>query len=203
MVGPTSILILHSWLRSKLRSAFEFSLTRSKLFGEFVMACELYKKPFTMHNLHACVVWWFLNRIRFFLECTFLFFAWFASSHRVGLNSWRLLCKYDYIEVLCITFCLRYNFNRHWFFNLFIFSPEPNCFIAAEIVMWRSPSVRNPFSRTRTCHLLCKRPGCHHSTSKTHVRDRIFKLSPIHASVIYQIHWIPRIHWIQWKFCFI
>ena len=33
------------------------------------------------------------------------------------------------------------------------------------------------------CHLLCKRPGCYHSTNKTHVRDRIFKLSPIHASV--------------------
>ena len=32
--------------------------------------------------------------------------------------------------------------------------------------------------------LLCGRPGC---TSKTHVRDRIFKLSPTHASVIYQI----------------
>ena len=37
-----------------------------------------------------------------------------------------------------------------------------------------------------TSHLLCKRPGCYHSASKTHVRDRIFKLSPIHASVIYQ-----------------
>ena len=49
--------------------------------------------------------------------------------------------------------------------------------------------------RTQTCHLLCKRPGCYHSASKIHVRDRIFKLSPIHASLIYQIHWI------QWKFC--
>ena len=38
--------------------------------------------------------------------------------------------------------------------------------------------------RTRTCHLLCKRPECHHSASKTHVRYRIFKLTPIHASVI-------------------
>ena len=33
-------------------------------------------------------------------------------------------------------------------------------------------------------HLLCKRPACYHSTNTTHVRDRIFKLSPIHASVI-------------------
>ena len=32
--------------------------------------------------------------------------------------------------------------------------------------------------------LLCERPACYHSGSTTHVRDRIFKLSPIHASVI-------------------
>ena len=38
--------------------------------------------------------------------------------------------------------------------------------------------------RTWTCHLLCKRPRCYHSTIKTHVRDRIFKLSPFHASAI-------------------
>ena len=36
-------------------------------------------------------------------------------------------------------------------------------------------------------HLLCKRPGYYRRISKTHVRDMIFKLSPIHASVIYQI----------------
>ena len=29
--------------------------------------------------------------------------------------------------------------------------------------------------RVRTYHLLCQRPGCYHSASKTHVRDRIFK----------------------------
>ena len=45
-------------------------------------------------------------------------------------------------------------------------------------------------------HLLCEKPECYHSTSKTHVRDRIFKLSSIHASVIYQIPWI---RWIQWN----
>ena len=39
--------------------------------------------------------------------------------------------------------------------------------------------------RARTCHLLCERPGCYHSVSKTHVRDTIFKLSPIHALVIF------------------
>ena len=44
--------------------------------------------------------------------------------------------------------------------------------------------------RTRTYHLLCKRPGCYHSARKTHVRDRIIKLSPINSSVIHQI---PRI----------
>ena len=35
-------------------------------------------------------------------------------------------------------------------------------------------------------HLLCKRLGCFHSASKTHVRDRIFESSPIHASVIFR-----------------
>ena len=44
-----------------------------------------------------------------------------------------------------------------------------------------------------TCHLLCERPRCYHSTSKTQVAERIFKLRPIYASVIYQIAWI---HWI-------
>ena len=39
----------------------------------------------------------------------------------------------------------------------------------------------------RTCSILCKRPRCYHSASKTRVTDRIFKLSPIHASVINQI----------------
>ena len=43
-------------------------------------------------------------------------------------------------------------------------------------------------------------PGCYHSANKIHVRDRVFKLRPIHDSVIYQI---SRIQWIQWKFCFI
>ena len=38
--------------------------------------------------------------------------------------------------------------------------------------------------RTRTCHLLCNRPECYHSASKTHMRDRIFKSSPNHASMI-------------------
>ena len=51
--------------------------------------------------------------------------------------------------------------------------------------------------RTRTSHLLFERPGCHHSTSKTDVRDRIFKLSSIHASVIDPIPWMQ---WIHWKF---
>ena len=38
-----------------------------------------------------------------------------------------------------------------------------------------------------TQHLLCKRPGCCHSASKIHVRERIFRLNPIYAQVIYQI----------------
>ena len=55
--------------------------------------------------------------------------------------------------------------------------------------------------RAQTCRFLHGRRGCCHGTDKTHVRDRIFKLSPIHASVIYQIPWNQWIQWIQWKFC--
>ena len=49
--------------------------------------------------------------------------------------------------------------------------------------------------RVRTWHpaTSCVRD---HNASKTHVRHSIFKLSPIHASVIYQISWI---HWIQFR----
>ena len=32
--------------------------------------------------------------------------------------------------------------------------------------------------------LLCLKPGCYHSDSKTHVRDKMFELNLIHASVI-------------------
>ena len=52
----------------------------------------------------------------------------------------------------------------------------------------------------RTCHLLSKRSACYLSASKTHVRDRIFKLYPIHASVTYQISWICWIRWIPFPF---
>ena len=51
-----------------------------------------------------------------------------------------------------------------------------------------------------TCHPLCKRLGCYHSARKTQVTERIFKLIPIHASVIYHIHWICWIHWISDSF---
>ena len=50
-------------------------------------------------------------------------------------------------------------------------------------------SDRNIFhysKRARTCHPVtsCERPRCYHSSSQINVRDRIFKLTQIHASVI-------------------
>ena len=45
----------------------------------------------------------------------------------------------------------------------------------------------------KTCYLLCKSTS---STRETRMTERIFKLTPIHASVIYQILWIQ---WIQRK----
>ena len=34
-----------------------------------------------------------------------------------------------------------------------------------------------------TSHLLCEMPACYHSVRKTYVRERNFKLNPIHASM--------------------
>ena len=44
------------------------------------------------------------------------------------------------------------------------------------------------------CYLLRKRPRCYHISNKTQVRDKILKLTPIHASMIYQIVRIHQIH---------
>ena len=69
-----------------------------------------------------------------------------------------------------------------------------NLYLKSMLIIEFSLNVSKIFvKRVRTCHRLCKRPGSYHSTSETHVRDRIFKLNPIHASVIYQF---PRIQWI-------
>ena len=49
--------------------------------------------------------------------------------------------------------------------------------------------------RVQTCYSLHYKPGYYHSESKKYVRDRIFKLTPIYGSVIYQIPCICVIHW--------
>ena len=63
----------------------------------------------------------------------------------------------------------------------------PKCFYWIQQIQWQKYIV---IKRAWTCNLLCRRQECYHSSSKTHVRDRIFQLSPIDASVIYQITWI-------------
>ena len=42
----------------------------------------------------------------------------------------------------------------------------------------RAVKICHCSKKDRTCHLLCKRPGCYHSASKTHVRASILKLTP-------------------------
>ena len=51
--------------------------------------------------------------------------------------------------------------------------------------------------RGRTCHLLCKRPDA--TTAAENNMWKTESLSPTHASVISQIHWIRWIHWILMK----
>ena len=72
----------------------------------------------------------------------------------------------------------------------------PKCFTA--FPEFSDKNICHYSKRAWTYHLLCKRLGYYRSASKTHVRDSVFKLSPIHASAICQIPWIC---WIQQKFC--
>ena len=51
-----------------------------------------------------------------------------------------------------------------------------------------------------TCHLLCTRTRCYHSVSKIRLTEGIFKLTVIHASMIYQIRWTRWIHGISLRF---
>ena len=59
--------------------------------------------------------------------------------------------------------------------------------VFTEFAEFNDKNISHYSKSAQTCHLLCKRPGCYHSGSKTHVGDRIFKLNKIHALVIYQI----------------
>ena len=56
-----------------------------------------------------------------------------------------------------------------------------------ELAGFRDKNICHYSKRAQSCHFLCNRQGCYQSASKTHVRDRMFKLSPTHASVRYQI----------------
>ena len=99
---------------------------------------------------------------------------------------------FDNVNLLCFLWepvwykrAIKPSFNRVF----------PKCFIE-----FSDKNIFHYSTRAQSCHLLCKRIGCYYRTSKTDVRDNIFKLSLIYALVINQIPWI---HWIQWKFCFI
>ena len=110
------------------------------------------------------------------------------------------LCLQNWAHNLCILFGGSYPkytcwINRdqrlswavlHWSFSLTVSMNSLNS-VTKKLSLLQKDS--NP------SHLLCERPACYHSA--THMRDRIFKLSSIHASVIYLIPWI---RWIQWKF---
>ena len=45
--------------------------------------------------------------------------------------------------------------------------------VFTEFIEFSDKSICHYSKRAQTCHLLCKRPGCYHSTRKTRVRGRI------------------------------
>ena len=114
---------------------------------------------------------------------------WLTCSTRwplITLRNMILLYRNSHFEVLDLE-----NLNtRLWNNGIF-----PQCFHWIQPIQGQKIIV---IKRAQTFNLLCKRSGCYHRTSKTYVWNRIFTLSPIHVSAIYQIPWI---YWIQWKFC--
>ena len=66
--------------------------------------------------------------------------------------------------------------ERGWIITLLLFN-----YLMIQL-QWQQPIRARPIVALYS--LLCKRPGCYHCTRKTHVTDRIFKSSPMHASVI-------------------
>ena len=96
-----------------------------------------------------------------------------CSRVQLGSKPWCIWCSWQLGWFL---------FGDHWSFSLMFSMNSLNSLQQKD---------SNP------THLLCERPACYHSASTTHVRDKIFKFSSIHASVIYLIPWI---RWIQWKF---
>ena len=54
--------------------------------------------------------------------------------------------------------------------------------------------------KRRTDNVLCERPRCYHRARKTRPIERIFKLTQIHAPVIYQNRCIRWIRWISLPF---
>ena len=81
-------------------------------------------------------------------------------------------------ELSIVTRCIRVSPN------IFTEFREFNYYLKKELLYY-----------TRIHCLLCERQRFYHCDTQ-----KIFKLIPIHASVIHQIPWI---RWIQWKFCFL
>ena len=85
--------------------------------------------------------------------------------------------------------CKWVNTSLVLYFNQFSF---PKCFHWIQPIQWQKNIYHNS-KRLQTCNLLCEKPGCYHSASKTHVRDRILKLIPMHTWLTYPwIRWIHR-----------
>ena len=108
-------------------------------------------------------------------------YKWFESCEEMRCLH-ELPCTIHNAIVIIPHVCIVFSVERTFPICIWVF---PKCF------PWKNILVIKSF---RTCHLLCMRLRCYHSASKTQVSERIFKLSPIHASVIYQIPWI---HWIS------
>ena len=77
-------------------------------------------------------------------------------------------------------------FHENSKFELFKEIIEFSLNVFTELCEFSNRNIFHYSKRAGTYHPVtsCERPRCYHSASEKHVRDRIFKLTPIHASVI-------------------
>ena len=144
-----------------------------------------------------CLHQWYLseslkNEFIYIIEFLWLLLAVVTSMLNLLVQSWNTMTICEARDILLLT---KKSWKRTWFkvntsatiqHNIWGEEAQEPLEIFLNVFSEFSDKKFYQYSkRVQTCSLLCKRSGCYHSTSKTQVRDKIFKLSPIHASLIY------------------
>ena len=129
------------------------------------------------------LLWFYLVQKHALMNHQYLIFRPYKIHHHT-IESFQIVWQLKVFCTFCFNFIVKCLINKiENAFKSLTFEFSRNVFTEMFVI-----------KRVQTCSLSCWRPKCCLST-KTQMRDRNFKLTPIHASVIYQI---PQICWIHW-----